>query len=967
MTAQQQEWKAKWIWNDGEASPRNEWWCFRRTFAVPDEGWDSASLRITADSRYVLYVNGVRAGRGPVRSWPQEQFYDTYEIGHLLRAGEANTISVLVIHFGVSNFYYLRGRGGLVAELDLLNDGASVWKLCTDSNWLTARHLGQDERSQRMSCQQGFAERIDARLWDLEWMRPDYDDSGWQRALELGPVGMEPWTKLIPRDIPHLTEEPVYPVRIESLRSVAPPTWTAVVDMRNQMVPDSVNHANPVTFAGYLGTMVRTPQATKAKIGFPSGLPNGTCILNGVRLPDDRYSGVHPERYAEIELRQGDNLLLFDISGWDHGHGFHVGFYCETPFEVLSPVAASEEDSEFFAIGPFDAVAVIDHQPTRPLSYDRELKNRAGQIADASGLEAFREWVRPVPKKLVGRDDIFALSVWKVESDPQPVPLALQNSVIAHSVPGIVPKFAGRDTELIIDFGRELSGYISFEVEAPAGAVLDWYGFEYMRDGWRQDTFGLDNTVRYVARAGRQSYTSPVRRGLRYLMLTVRNADKPVKLHRVQMIQSNFPVAEIGRFQSSDALLNDIWEISKHTTRLCMEDTFVDCPSYEQVFWVGDSRNEAIVNYYVFGADEIVRRCLKLVPGSRTETPLYMDQVPSGWSSVIPNWTFFWAIACREYYEHTGDRSFAAEMWPHVRYTLDHYLQRIDERGLLNIRGWNLLDWAPIDQPNNGVVTHQNAFLVKTLRSAAALAEAAGQAEEGKSYVEAADRLQAAINEHLWSEERQAYYDCIHADGRYSSTFSMQTQVVAYLCGIAQGERKALMEQYLVDPVKDFVQIGSPFMSFFYYEALAQVGQFDRMLADIRQNYGQMIQYDATTCWEMYPNSGINRANPNLLTRSHCHAWSAAPGYFLSAFVLGVRSAAPGWTKVVVEPNPCDLSWARGTVPLPNAGRIDVSWTVSETAEGRSIDIRVAAPRGLDVAIRPPAGYKATVSRHDLP
>jgi hypothetical protein len=46
-----------------------------------------------------------------------------------------------------------------------------------------------------------------------------------------------------------------------------------------------------------------------------------------------------------------------------------------------------------------------------------------------------------------------------------------------------------------------------------------------------------------------------------------------------------------------------------------MEDTFVDCPAYEQVFWVGDSRNEALVNYYVFGALDIVKRCLRLVPG----------------------------------------------------------------------------------------------------------------------------------------------------------------------------------------------------------------------------------------------------------------------------------------------------------------------------------------------------------------
>src|SRR3989442_646853 len=106
-------------------------------------------------------------------------------------------------------------------------------------------------------------------------------------------------------------------------------------------------------------------------------------------------------------------------------------------------------------------------------------------------------------------------------------------------------------------------------------------------------------------------------------MVTVRNATVPIKIFNIRIVQSNYPVAEIGSFHSSDALLNDIWKISQHTTRLCMEDTFVDCPAFEQVFWVGDSRNEALVSNYLYGVNDIVKRCLRLVPGSKNQTPLY--------------------------------------------------------------------------------------------------------------------------------------------------------------------------------------------------------------------------------------------------------------------------------------------------------------------------------------------------------
>jgi hypothetical protein len=390
-----------------------------------------------------------------------------------------------------------------------------------------------------------------------------------------------------------------------------------------------------------------------------------------------------------------------------------------------------------------------------------------------------------------------------------------------------------------------------------------------------------------------------------------------------------------------------------------MEDTFVDCPAYEQTFWVGDARNEALVNYYVFGASEIVERCLRLVPESRQQTPYYSDQVPSGWVSVIPNWTFFWAIACKEYADHTGSEAFAAEIWPHVQFTLEHYWKHIDENGLFSFQGWNLLDWAPIDQPNDGIVTHQNMFLAKAMRTAAELADRVGRPDQAKLYAERSHSLVHAINRHLWCEDKEAYVDCIHADGTVSSVYSMQTQVVSVVCEIAKGERESLMKRYMIEPPAGFVQIGSPFMSFFYYEGLSKFGETRVMLDDIRRHYGQMLEYEATTCWEMYPGFKEGRGNRNVLTRSHCHAWSAAPGYFLGEQLLGVSRQSAGWKKVKIAPQPAGLAWARGTVPLPEAGCIDVSWKADETK--RTFHIRVSAPESIELDISCPEGFTVEI------
>ena len=84
-------------------------------------------------------------------------------------------------------------------------------------------------------------------------------------------------------------------------------------------------------------------------------------------------------------------------------------------------------------------------------------------------------------------------------------------------------------------------------------------------------------------------------------------------------------------------------------------------------------------------------------------------------------------MCIRDRYTYTGDVSFVKGILPAVRAAMEAYLGHLDGRGLLNIEAWNLLDWAPSDQPNAGVVTHQNMFMVKALRELARLSQAAGE------------------------------------------------------------------------------------------------------------------------------------------------------------------------------------------------------------------------------------------------
>ncbi len=916
------DWQARWIWIDGEAAPRNFRLCARRSFEVAP-GLAQATLAITADSRYVLYLNGERLGRGPVRSFPSNYRYDVYDVTARLRPGR-NVIAVLVHHFGESTFQYILGRGGLLAQLDLTYPDGQRTVIATDHRWRVRPHDGYAVDAPRLSVQLDFEEQFDAAAEPQGWVAVDYDDSGWLDALELGPVGMAPWTRLSPRDIPFLTEEPVVPVHVHWARAVRPPALAAAVDYRATLAPQDKS-SNFIHLEGILATVVHTERPQQVTIRQHWGL-QFPVRLDGRDL-DVRHGDV------SIPLDAGDHLLLIDVTGTYHLNQCTVVIDGEEPAALsFRALPGLPQELPWATAGPFDG--------------DKTAREAIWSCASPEAIRAHIRWLQPIPHPYFTHQPVAAITTLQRPA-PEAIPDVADPEALCalnDNVTTVSPAPEGADTELLIDFGRELVGFLEFEIEAPAGAILDFNLFEAVEEGRIHYTERLNNALRYRARAGWQRYTAMGRRGFRYALLTVRNPQGPVRIRRLTCLLNTYPLTERGAFQCSDALLNQVWAMSRYTTRLCAEDTFVDCPAYEQTFWVGDARNEALITYAGYGDLELARRCWLLAAESLGRSPLVESQVPSGWQDVLTAWALLWVLACEEFYQFSGDLEFVRQIYPAVRQQAENVLGMLNADGLLEIEAWNMLDWAPMDTPRAGVITHQNAWLVEALRRTARLAELLDETADARRYREAAEALKAAINAHLWSDAHQAYIDSIHADGTRSKVVSQQTNTVIYLCDVATPERLPIIERYVKDVPEGWVRIGSPFMMFFTFEALVKLGDFDSMLAIMRERWGEMLDKGATTCWETFPGF-----DPRWWTRSHCHAWSAAPTYFLSTYQLGVRPLTPGFRRALIAPVPAGLTWARGRVPTPH-GEIVVDW---EQSAGR-FALTVSLPSEVAGLIRLP-------------
>lgn len=83
---------------------------------------------------------------------------------------------------------------------------------------------------------------------------------------------------------------------------------------------------------------------------------------------------------------------------------------------------------------------------------------------------------------------------------------------------------------------------------------------------------------------------------------------------------------------------------------------------------------------------------------------------------------------------------------------------------------------------------------------------------------------------------------------------------------------------------------------------------------------------------------------------SKAHCYGMFPGYFLSAYVLGVRRIRPVTERhLLIEPRLGDLKSAEGTV-VTEFGPVPVSWTVA----GAHLDFQVVIPAGVTATVNIP-------------
>lgn len=890
-----------------------------------------AVARITADSYYRLFINGHWISDGPARSWPDEFKYDAIDVKPFLNCG-INEIVVVARYFGVGDFHRIPQQAAILLQIDIeMVDGEKI-KVMTDSSWEVAGYTPLIQNTPKISVQMEPAEWYNARC---------EKNIVFSSAKEVATIENGRWNNLTASEVKLLTKNPVWFEKYIGGQIVERISQLYCLSPQRLVFPDVIE-ANRQVFAAYcIATMIIVQEETTVRLSRIS--PSGNVIF---------YIDGQMNSESTHTLSKGEHILLGCANGYAHDKEVQFGIEASSAIKFKNPLIANDNPWCFVPFKEYSFmhndlcwewtldIHTLDKMKLANWSkFVQQELSRVCNLEQLKGKLRSRATVIPTDKMFlldsycgfIGRKIIDSAD--KYITNPEGIMRGANGETVI--MPG-----SQCDVELVYDLGTQHIGYFNFEVDAPEGTILDIYMVENIEGIDKvQHTLSNRNGMRYITKEGTQKYTSLKRRSGRYVFIMIRNQQSKVTLKEFSLISAIYPISQNGHFNCSNSELNQIWNISERTLKLCTEDTFTDCPLYEQTLWVGDARNESLFAYTVFGNTEVARNCIELAAKSLDKYPMVLCQVPTCWEAIIPVWSFLWTISVWEYYWYTGDLEFLKKMWPQIKKNLKNAESYVDSDGLFSAPFWNLFDWANLDHSHKKVL-HNSMFMVGAIN--AALESASVLKNDSTEWLKSLkDRIINGINT-CWDSRLMSYIDSIHDDGVRSQSISQHTNFLSILYKVADKSKMDLILENVFNPPERMVTVGSPFAIMFLYEMLDLIGEPDKIIKSIIKHYSTMLEYGATTVWESFEEGTLK--NNGFPTRSHCHAWSSTPLYFLPRIILGIRQTKAGGKAYDLSPWIQDLDWAEGSI-ISIYGPIRISWQKRQ----KYVSIKFDAPPNVQI------------------
>lgn len=407
------------------------------------------------------------------------------------------------------------------------------------------------------------------------------------------------------------------------------------------------------------------------------------------------------------------------------------------------------------------------------------------------------------------------------------------------------------------------------------------------------------------------------------------------------VVRHNKVDPERSSFECSDQMLSAVWELVKRSAMFGSQEHFVDTPTREQGQFVHDAYQTSLAAMKCFGERDLTQQGLREIAHSQdkwhTDTGKVNALYPIGESAKnpylgkrdIPDWTQGWVFWAYEYYQETGDRELINDIFDNLVRT-----------GLYNKNSENkttgLIDWGNDPGYSSGIVdwpdrygydrtttqrTVLSCFAYLDYLYIARLAAALGREAEARQFAGYATAIRAAVQRHLWNDQKAAYVDGLYADGSQSPSTSQQANMVPLVLGFADAKQAP----GAMAAVKKAGYATSPMLVRFLIQAYGEYDQDEALLKFLTDptglNWAYIIADGGSFTYENW--RGRLR---KISEDSESHPVGAYGGVIaVQNYILGVQPLAPQYARLQIRPHPAQLEYAKGTIPTQR-GPIYVSW-----------------------------------------
>lgn len=317
---------------------------------------------------------------------------------------------------------------------------------------------------------------------------------------------------------------------------------------------------------------------------------------------------------------------------------------------------------------------------------------------------------------------------------------------------------------------------------------------------------------------------------------------------RAEFFRTGYPMPE---YTGSDPLARAAW----NTLANCCFETFMDCPYYEQLAYIGDTRIEALCLYDITKDIRLNAKSLRLFALGQGPDGRLHSQYPSRSDQYILSFMPVWLLMLNDYYKIMGRDRLVEELLPTAERLLKWLRSQMTE-GFLPEREWSFFDWVSGWKrgmvPGEGPKAPLQFLMVMALR-------AHGETTGDTGFIREAEELLERIREKFFVPARGMFANTLKGEG-----FSEHSQVLALLCGVPEKEQiiEALYRE------KDLDQC-SIYFSFYYMSACRMYG-LEELLEQRIARYRAVLEKNLTTLPEEFKEP-----------RSDCHAWSSSVMLFL--------------------------------------------------------------------------------------